>query len=373
MEQIRLGIIGTGSIGRAYAEKIQKGLAPRVKLAAVTASGADKREWAQTRLPGVPVYLSGKDLIESGAADSVLVAVPHYLHPELSILALRRGLHVLCEKPAGVYTRQVREMNEEAARSAKTFAIMFNQRVNGVYRKLHSLVHSGEMGALKRVNWIVTDWYRPQAYYDSRGWRATWAQDGGGVLLNQSPHQLDLLQWICGLPVKVRAFCHFGKWHDIEVEDDVTAYMEFANGATGVFVTSTADAPGTNRLELTLEGGKIVCEDDQLTLWRLAVNEREFCKSAEEGFEHPPYTVERPEIDVVQEQHLAVINAFAEHILTGAPLVAEGAEGIRELMLSNAMYLSAWLGRDVTLPIDEKLFLQELNRRRAVSKQREKS
>jgi predicted dehydrogenase len=301
----------------------------------------------------------------------VLIATPHYLHPEFVIYALQHGVHALSEKPAGVYTLQVREMNEVAKKSDKVFAIMFNQRTNCVYRKLHEMIRSGELGAMKRMNWIITDWYRTQAYYDAAGWKATWDGEGGGVLLNQCPHQLDLLQWLCGMPKRVRAFCHEAKWHDIEVEDDVTAYLEFENGATGVFVTTTGDAPGTNRLELTFEMGRIICEGDQLIFDRLAENERTYCKTCREGFRKPDTERMILETDGQNEQHTGVMKAFAARILRGEPLIAEGAEGIRGLTLSNAMYLSSWLNETVEIPFDEDLFLRELNKRRAASKKKE--
>lgn len=249
-------------------------------------------------------------------------------------------------------------MNEVAARSHAVFAIMLNQRTNCVYRKLHDMMVSGELGAMKRVNWIITDWYRTQAYYDAAGWKATWDGEGGGVLLNQSPHQLDLLQWLCGMPVRVRAFCHESKWHEIEVEDDVTAYLEYENGAIGVFVTSTGDAPGTNRLELTFEMGKIVCENGKLVFDRLAQEERTFCRTEKDGFRKPEVTRIEVETDGRNEQHTGVLKAFADRILHGGDLVAEGTEGIRGLTLSNAMYLSSWLDKTIELPFDEELFLR---------------
>ena len=248
---------------------------------------------------------------------------------------------------------------------------MLNQRTNCTYRKLREMIRSGELGAMKRVNWIITDWYRTQSYYDAAGWKATWDGEGGGVLLNQCPHQLDLLQWLCGMPARVRAFCHEAKWHDIEVEDDVTAYMEFENGATGVFVTTTGDAPGTNRLELTFEMGKIVCEDGKLVFDRLKVNEREFCRTEKNGFAKPDMERLEIETDGKNEQHVGVLKAFTGRILDGTPLVAEGTEGINGLALSNAMYLSSWLGKPVDLPVDEELFLAELNKRRKTSRKKE--
>jgi predicted dehydrogenase len=259
-------------------------------------------------------------------------------------------------------------MNEKAQESDVVFGMMFNQRTNPVYRKMHELVHSGELGAIKRVNWIITDWYRSQAYYDSGSWRATWAGEGGGVLINQCPHNIDLLQWICGMPSKVRAFCHNGKWHNIEVEDDVTAYLEFLNGATGVFITTTADLPGTNRFEITLERGKLICENDKLTLHKLSQSEREFCFETKEGFARPSVEVSVVETFGDNSQHMGVLSAFAKAVLHGSPLVAGGEEGIHSLTLSNAMHLSSWLEQTVELPIDEDVYLEELSKRAAASK-----
>lgn len=368
---VKLGIIGIGNMGSSHSQNILAGKTPEVVLAAVADRRESRRKWAEENLPGVPVFEEGEELIDSGLCDAVLIAVPHYQHPVLAKLAFERGLHVLCEKPAGVYTKAVREMNEAADRAGKTFGMMFNQRTNCVYRKMHQMVESGELGELKRVNWIITDWYRTQIYYDSGDWRATWAGEGGGVLLNQCPHQLDLLQWICGLPKRVQAFCHEGKWHDIEVEDDVTAYLEFPNGATGVFVTTTGDAPGTNRFELTGTKGKLVCEDDTLTFWRLKEDEREFCRNSKEGFAKPEMEKIAVETDGENPQHVGVINAFAANILRGEPLVADGREGIRGLTLSNAMHLSGWLHEPVEIPFDEELFLRELDKRRAASRRKE--
>ena len=214
----------------------------------------------------------------AGKVDSIIVAVPHYDHPKYVIEAFRHGLHAISEKPAGVYTLQVREMMAEADKHPELkFGMMFNQRTNHVFRKMKEIIDSGELGAIRRVSWIITNWYRPQAYYDSGAWRATWSGEGGGVLLNQCPHNLDLWQWICGMPTKIDAKLHFGKWHDIEVEDDVTVYAEYANGATGTFVTSTGDAPGTNRFEITCDGGKLVCDNaTTLTLIKLEIPEPEF-------------------------------------------------------------------------------------------------
>ncbi|HBL40789.1 MAG TPA: hypothetical protein DDY98_04165, partial [Ruminococcaceae bacterium] len=285
--KIRLGIIGCGNMGSGHLNFLKDGCVPDLELVSVADRKPERRAYALEQMPGLQVFEDGSDLIQSGTVDAVIVAVPHYFHPVYAKEALAAGIHVMIEKPAGVYTKQVREMNEAAAKSDKTFAIMFNQRTNPCYIKLREMLQSGEFGAIKRVNWLITDWYRTQAYYDSGDWRATWSGEGGGVLLNQCPHQLDLWQWLCGMPNKIRAFCHEGKWHNIEVEDDVTIYAEYPNGATGVFITTTADLPGANRLEITLEKGSIICENGELRVTEYGISEREFCMTAKEAFARP--------------------------------------------------------------------------------------
>ena len=373
MNTVRIGIIGIGNIGTKHLQTILRGETPELSLAAVADRSPARREWAGKELPeGAAIFHEGSELIASGTCNAVLIATPHYQHPELSISAFEKGLHVMCEKPAGVYTLQVREMNEAADRHPHlSFGMMFNQRTNALYRKMRQMIQDGELGQLKRVNWMITDWYRSQHYYDSGAWRATWVGEGGGVLLNQCPHQLDLLQWLCGMPVRVSAYVHEGKWHDIEVEDDVTAYLEYANGATGVFITTTADAPGTNRLEITGTLGRLVCENNELRFDRLLVDEREFCVVSKEGFVKPPMESSIVKTDGDNPQHKGVLNAFAGNILRGSPLVADGREGLNGLLLSNAMHLSGWLNKPVSLPIDEHLFLEELNKRRAASRYKE--
>ncbi len=371
---LKLGIIGVGNMGAGHAENIQKGLCKDIVVSAVADRKEARRTWAKENLQDVKIFTEGSELIRSGACDAVLIAVPHYQHPELAVDAMQHGLHVMCEKPAGVYTLDVKRMNEEAAKHEDlTFAMMFNQRTNCLYRKAKELIESGEVGDIKRVTWIVTDWFRTQFYYDSGAWRATWAGEGGGVLLNQCPHQLDLLQWLCGLPKKVHAFIHEGKWHDIEVEDDVTAYMEFENGATGVFITSTGDALGTNRLEITGTKGRIIVDNNQdITFDRIIEgDERTFSDTSKQGFGLPKSERVEITLDGKNEQHVGVLNAFAAHIERNEPLVAEGKEGIKGLMLSNAIHLSGWTHETVTLPIDEEKFLKLLNERRKTSRLKE--
>ncbi len=360
MEKVRLGIIGVGNMGSAHIKNFLKGDLPEFIITAVADIKQERLNWAKEQLPEVKTYLDASSLMDSGEVDAVLIATPHYAHPELVIEALNKGLHAMSEKPAGVYTKRVREMNEVAKKSDKIFAIMFNQRTNCLYRKAHELVNSGKFGEFKRMTWIITDWYRTQTYYNSGGWRATWSGEGGGVLLNQCPHQLDLWQWICGMPNKITAVCHEGKWHNIEVEDDVMIYAEYENGATATFITTTGDYPGTNRLEITLDKAKIICENDKLLVEETVQFVSDNIKNSKVGFDEIETTSYEPELDGRNLQHVEVMNKFAAAILRGEELTASGEEGINGLMLSNAAFLSSWLGKSVTLPIDEDLFYDML-------------
>lgn len=371
-KKIRLGIIGIGNMGSAHSRNILEGKCPEIELAAVADIKPARLEWAKENLPEtVARFNTAEAMLDSGRIDAVLVSVPHYFHPTYAIESMKRGLHVVVEKPAGVYTKQVREMNEVAKNSNVVFAMMFNQRTNCVYRKLREMVQSGDYGNIRRVTWIVTNWYRNQAYYNSGDWRATWSGEGGGVLMNQAPHNLDMLQWICGMPNYVDAHMQFGKWHDIEVEDDVTAYLEFPNGATGMFITSTGDAPGENRFEILTDKGKFLSTEDKLYFDELDVMEPEFNRTATEGFKAPGHALREIETDGQNPQHPAILNAFAAAILRGEPLVAKGEEGINGLTLANAMYLSKFLGKPIEIPFDEDLYFEELQKRVATSKRKE--
>ena len=365
MSNVKIGIIGIGNMGSSHAVYLNNGEVPGAELAAVCDTNPERLKWAKDNLSeNIQTFDNPEAFFEFGNIDAVIVATPHYDHPTLAITAFEKGLHALVEKPAGVFTKSVREMNEVAKKSGKVFGIMFNQRTNPLYQKLRDLVQSGELGEIKRTNWIITDWYRSQSYYDSGGWRATWAGEGGGVLANQDPHQLDLWQWTSGLmPKRVRAFCGFGKFHDIEVEDDVTAYVEYENGATGVFVTSTGDAPGTNRYEISGDRGKLVVEDGKLTFWRLRQSEREFNREYKGGFGEPEcWKIDIP-VKGTATQHKGITTNWVNAIRNGTKLLGPGEEGIKGLEISNAIHLSAWTDDWVDLPIDEDLYYSKLQER----------
>ena len=373
MEKVKIGIIGIGGMGTNHAEYLSAGEIAGAELAAVCDVREARLEWARQNLgPAVRVFDSAEALFASGAADAVLIATPHYFHPPLAIQALECGLHVMSEKPAGVYTRQVRAMNEAAARSDKVFGVMFNQRARGEHQKLKELVDSGELGEIVRTNYLITDWFRAQSYYDGGGWRATWAGEGGGVLVNQCPHNLDLWQWICGMPTRVRAFVGMGKYHDIEVDDDVTAYVEYENGATGVFITTTGEAPGTNRLEISGDRGKLLLEDGNITFWRTEVPVSRFRREWKGGFGSPEVWKCAVPFPAGDQEHRGITRNWVEAILHGTPLLARGEEGINGVELANAMLLSSWTDDWAPIPVDEDLFyrmLQEKIESSTVSKE----
>ena len=360
---VRLGIVGVGHMGKGHAQSIWDGKVPGAVLTAVCDTDPKALAWAKEKDPNIKTFDSAKAMFDSGDIDAVIIATPHYDHPIIAMEAMAKKIHVLTEKPAGVFTKNVREMNEMAEKSGVVFGIMYQQRTIPMYRKMREMVQNGELGDIKRTSWLITDWYRPQAYYDNGGWRATWDGEGGGVLINQCPHNLDLWQWIVGMPKRITAFAHNGKWHDIEVEDDVTAYVEYDNGATGIFVTTTADCPGNNRFEVMGDLGKLVAEKGELVFYKLDKSEREFNRTNTEMFGSPK--AERIVIECPGDspQHPGVIADFVRKINGEGELVAEGIEGINGLTISNAMHLSSWLGKTVELPLDEDLFVAELEKK----------
>lgn len=373
MDKVRFGIVGIGNMGSGHVRRFVDGEVRDAELTAVCDIKPDRLEWVKSycaeKKHSVPhLYDDCIKMMESGDIDAILIAVPHYLHPVFGIEAFNRGLNVLCEKPIGVYTKSIPEFIDAAKKSGKAFGLMFNQRTDKYYQKMHDIVASGELGELKRCVWIITDWYRTQAYYNSGGWRATWGGEGGGVLLNQCPHNLDLWQWIFGMPCRIRAFCRFGQYHDIEVEDDVTAYAEYPNGATGVFITTTGEYPGTNRLEISGTRGKLVREGKGLKFYRTEVDEREYNATTTNGFGKIPYEEIDVQVEGVGGAHTEICQNFTDHILKGTPLIAPGEEGIRGLSLSNAMMLSTWKNDWVELPNDGEEFWSYLQEKIKTSK-----
>ena len=357
METVRLGIIGIGSMGSVHAQNVMEGKIPRCELTAVCDPNAERMR----RFSSAEAFESAEDLLLRSKTDAVLIATPHYAHTTIGIKALESGRHVLVEKPISVHKADAERLIAAHRRPDQVFAAMFNQRTDPFFLKLRQLVKSGELGTIRRVNWTITNWFRTEAYYQSSDWRATWAGEGGGVLLNQCPHNLDLYQWIFGMPARVRAFCRFGRYHDIEVEDDVTAYLEYADGMTAVFAASTGEAPGTNRLEVAAENGKIVIENDQFLFHRNEVPMSEFSRTDPGRFSAPAIWEVKIPIEGHGPQHNGILANFVAAILDRTPLIAPAEEGIYALELANAFLLSNLEDRTIQLPMDAALFAKHLN------------
>ncbi|EPH00265.1 hypothetical protein HMPREF1531_02373 [Propionibacterium sp. oral taxon 192 str. F0372] len=374
---VRIAVAGLGAQGRLYAQLIT-GQIPDLELAALCATNPrstrveSHREFAATH--GVPLFTSFTEMLDSGTVDAVVITTPHWSHPGLATDAITRGIHVLLEKPAGVTSQSVvRLAATAAAHPQASIAMMFNQRANPLYRDLHGLISSGALGRLRHTNWMITHWWRPDAYYNSSSWRASWAGEGGGILVNQAPHQLDLWQWLCGNVQRCFSRARFGFRRDIEVEDEVSALVEFPDGATGTLTTCTNDLVGTDRLELLFDEGKVIVDDSaDVTVWRYVDDERAIARSISpaDAALVPSGVFDRSSFHSATTthyespwgvQHALALQNFAEHIADGTPLFAGLAEGLAQVRLANAMHLSAWTGADIDLVnFDDDAYAQAL-------------
>jgi predicted dehydrogenase len=353
MDKVRMGVVGLGNMGSFHTSYMNS--LPDASLGAVCDLDPEKRKKFSEK-HGCPAFEKYQDMINSKLIDGVLIATPHYDHPPIATAAFEAGLHVLSEKPIGVTVGSARKLNEVAAKYPNLkFAIVFQNRQNPVFKKMRELIASGELGEITRVTWLITDWFRTNAYYASGGWRATWAGEGGGVLINQCPHNLDLIQWITGIfPNRVTAVAGIGKTHPIEVEDEVSAIFEYPNGAIGHFVTSTGEAPGTNRLEVCGDKGKLVAEHGKLTYVRTRQSVRDLRENSPNAFTSTEnWTIELPvKASDFGQMHKSITENFVASILRGDQLVADGREGVKGLEIGNAMLLSGVKRKPVELPLD---------------------
>jgi predicted dehydrogenase len=365
MNKVRIGIIGMGNMGKYHAEYLLAGKVNRAELTAVCSTSPGKLE----KYKPLKIYDNGEKMIRSGDIDAVVIATPHYQHTSLGIAAIDAGLHLMVEKPISAHKADAERLI--AARRKKSnlvFGAMFQLRTDPRYMKIRKLIQDGDLGAIVRTNWIITDWFRTEAYYASGGWRATWKGEGGGVLLNQCLHQLDMLQWLCGMPSHVRGFCQIGRYHNIEVEDNVSIYLEWPNGATGIFVSSTGESPGTNRFEICGTRGKVVLENNKLTFIRNEADMIDFSKTARSAFARPDvWNVDIP-FENTPAQHATLMQNFVDAILDGAPLLVPGEEGIHSVELANVMLYSSLVNQTITLPMDSVAFEKKLQELIASSK-----
>ncbi|MCB1705019.1 MAG: Gfo/Idh/MocA family oxidoreductase [Halioglobus sp.] len=365
---VRLGVIGLGNIARQHIQNLAGGQVADCELAATCARQAP----AAADAFGVPHFTDYAELVHSGTCDAVVVATPTFTHFDIGACALRAGLHVLMEKPIGLSTQEGEQLLA-LQRPGQAFALMLNQRCDPLFVTMRELIEKGVLGQITRTHWTMTNWFRPEVYFQVSDWRATWRGEGGGLLLNQCIHNLDIFQWLCGMPASVQAFCEFGRYHDIEVEDEATAYFRYANGATGVFVGSTGEAPGVNRFDIIGDRGALAFDGQRLTLSENEPGTQAFSRDTREMFGMPVTTVSDITPERAVNQHAAVMGNFAAAILRGEELLAPAAAGLDSLALANAMLLSTWEARTVDLPLDSGHYQQQLAQRIATSSLRRKA
>ena len=369
MTKTRIGIVGIGNIGNFHANNLLADKIPNAELTAV----CDLNPAAMERFPGVRHFKTSKKLIRSGKIDALIVATPHYAHTPIAIDALQTGLHVLVEKPLTVQKADCEKMIAAHTNPKQVFAIVYQARTEPRYIALRELVRSGKLGRIRRINWIITTWFRTDAYYASSDWRATWAGEGGGILVNQLPHDLDLFQWIFGMPARVRALCPIGKYHNIEVEDEINALMEYEDGATGFLCSSTGEAPGTDRREVAGEWGRVIVHGDRLEFTRNKMEMTEFSRTTTESFGRPESTEEIIPVTGVAGGHVQIVQNFVDSIQTGVPLIAPAEEGIFGAQLANAIILSSETDKTVSLPLDSAAFQRFLKKKIRNSKTKAES
>ena len=367
---MKLGVVGLGNMGTNHAKMLVEGQIAGAELGAVADRNEDRRE----QYPEAKHFITGDEMIASGEIDGIVIATPHFSHTTLGVAAIEAGLHVLVEKPLSVHKADAERLVEAHKRKRTVFSAMLNMRTNPFYRKIKELVDTGALGELRRVNWIATDWFRTESYYASGSWRATWKGEGGGVLMNQCVHQLDLFQWMFGMPAKVRAFCQLGRYHDVEVEDDVTSYFEYKNGATGVFITSTGEAPGTNRLEVVGDLGKLVFENEEIVFTQNRESMAAFSRTSELGFGVPEaWKIGLPRMEGKGGQHREVMQNFVDCIRDRkVKNLTPAKDGIASVELANAILYSSLKGETVKLPLDAKAYEALLGQLIATSKPKKK-
>lgn len=365
---VRLGIVGLGNIARQHINNVNSGAVPGCVLTAVCARSTDQ----QGELPGVQYFASHQELITSGLCDAVLVATPTFSHLEIGLAVLDAGLHLMMEKPIGLSTREGEQLLARQA-TEQVFALMLNQRADPLFEAMRDCIAQGELGEITRTHWTMTHWFRPEVYFQVSEWRATWVGEGGGLLVNQCIHNLDIFQWLTGMPSALRGFCRFGRYHDIEVEDEVTAYLQYASGASGVFVGSTGEAPGVNRLDIVGDRGSLCFDGERLLLTRNTPATSQYSRETRDMFGMPAFEASDITPDRSINQHARVLANFVAAILEGEALIAPAAEGLNSLALANAMLLSTWESREVGLPLDSQVYQAALQQRQRSSQLRQKA
>lgn len=363
----RIALIGLGSMGRKYARMLADGKVPSMRLSAVVARGEGSVRFSREELKdGVRIFSSAEQLFDEGRElfDAVLIVTPHKTHPQLAKMAFECKKHVFMDKPMGISVSECRELGEIALRENRKFAIMFHQRRYPKYIRIKQLLDSGMLGSIERIMLENSRYFRTRAYHESSAWRSSWSGEGGGALINQGQHILDIWQWLFGMPSSIRAMIPFGKYNDFSVDDEATLFMEYPDKRTAVFILSTGEAGRTERLEICGTRGRITMTDDELSITSFSEDSREYQEHSNETERQGlSETVHREHLPLSEEPYIEMLSNFGASIENGTALFAEGESGISALELTNAAYLSAWLDKKIELPIDGELYREELEKR----------
>lgn len=365
---VRLGIIGLGNIGLQHIKNIKSGAIQGCNITALCARSAS----SLAEELNVPQYSNYQELIDADSCDAVIVATPTYSHLEIGCHALSRGLHVLMEKPVGLCVAEGEQMLE-LVKSGQVFGLMLNQRADPVFSTIKDKIHQNHLGDLQRISWTMTNWFRPEIYFQASDWRATWAGEGGGLLINQCIHNLDILQWTCGMPKSIHGFCGFGKYHNIEVEDEATAFFQYDNGATGIFIGSTGEAPGVNRFDIVGDRGMLSYDGKTLVHFENDPSASQFSQTTSEMFGQPNVSSTDLSPCSLVNQHAVIMQNFINAITSDESLIAPAEEGLKSLAIANAILLSAWDGELIEMPLDSARFHRALDQRRGQSRLRQPS
>lgn len=365
---VRIALIGFGSMGKNYARMLYAGLVPELKLSGVCCRNGAGQALLREEFPGVRIYENVEQMQRHEEEfDAVLIVTPHATHVELGFAMAKLGKHFLMDKPAGVYASRVQELVEFCRERGVSFGMMFNNRMLPAFRIAQDYIRSGKLGRLHRAVWVCNSWYRSPVYHRSAPWRSSWQGEGGGLLINQNQHYLDIWQWLFGMPEKLYAAMEFGRYNDFAVDDAVDIQFVHSGGFHGTMVSATGEAPGVNRLEIWGEKGCLTVQDGARVFWdENALSTVEFGKVNEVPFGTPPHTRVEIPVEKAENPYLLAFGNFAGHLLRGEPLFADGMDGLRTVQLTNAAYLSGWQEKRVSVPVDAEAFQKELAARQAL-------
>ncbi len=365
---VKIGVVGAGNIAKQHIENIVNMHVLSAEIVAI----CSRTKTDLCSKYDLTHFTDYKSLIDSAELDAVIIATPTMSHFEIAKYALQNNLHVMLEKPMGLSSYEGELLIDYQTENSK-FALMLNQRTDPLFIKMKEIVESGVLGEIQRTHWTMTNWFRPEIYFQVSDWRATWKGEGGGLLVNQAIHNLDVFQWICGMPSELHSFCEFGKYHDIEVEDEVTAFLRYQNGATGMFVGSTGESPGVNRFDIIGDLGSLLFDSGKLTLITNSQSTSAFNQQTNDMFGMPSSIQTQIEINKSVNQHALVMTNFVNAILDGEPLLAPAIDGLASLDIANAMLLSSWKNQSVNFPLARREYQTYLDERIKQSSLRRKS